>query len=80
MDKEQEMVMVNMDVGNRNTAGKFLRIVPRNSPFDVEKAKNYAKRLNPNMIFFEVSATTGEGMDKWYEYLKNLSLSKKHWA
>ena len=40
--------------------------------FDVEKAKNYAKRLNPNMIFFEVSATTGEGMDKWYEYLKNL--------
>jgi hypothetical protein len=41
MDKEQEMVMVNMDVGNRNTAGKFLRIVPRNSPFDVEKAKAF---------------------------------------
>jgi len=40
--------------------------------FDVEKAKNYAKQLNPNMIFFEVSATTGEGMEKWYQYLKDL--------
>lgn len=39
--------------------------------FDVEVAKNYAKQLNPNMIFFEVSATTGEGMEEWYKYLKN---------
>lgn len=40
--------------------------------FDVEVAKNYALQLNPNMIFFEVSATSGEGMDAWYNYLKNL--------
>jgi hydrogenase nickel incorporation protein HypB len=39
--------------------------------FDVEKAKDYAKQLNPSMIFFEVSATTGEGMENWYQYLKN---------
>ena len=38
--------------------------------FDVEKAKEYARRVNPNLIFFEVSATTGEGMGKWYEWLE----------
>jgi hydrogenase nickel incorporation protein HypB len=37
--------------------------------FDVEKAKDYARRVNPNLIFFEVSATTGEGMKAWYEWL-----------
>lgn len=37
--------------------------------FNVEKAKDYARKINPNLIFFEVSATTGEGMDKWYEWL-----------
>ena len=41
--------------------------------FDMEKAKDYAKKVNPNIIFFEVSATTGEGMDKWYEWLKEAS-------
>jgi len=45
MDKEQEMVVVNMDVGNRNTAGKFIRFVPRNSPFDVENKET--KTFNP---------------------------------
>lgn len=39
--------------------------------FDVERAKNYAAQLNPNLTFFEVSATTGEGMDQWYKWLKN---------
>ena len=38
--------------------------------FDVERAKQYALQLNPEMIFFELSATTGEGMEQWYEYLK----------
>ena len=37
--------------------------------FDIEKAKDYARRVNPNLIFFEVSATTGEGMKEWYEWL-----------
>ena len=39
--------------------------------FDVEKAKAYAKQVNPDLKFFEVSATTGEGMDKWYVWLKS---------
>jgi hydrogenase nickel incorporation protein HypB len=38
--------------------------------FDIEKAKDYARKVNPNLRFFEVSATTGEGMDEWYTYLK----------
>lgn len=41
--------------------------------FNMEKAKKVAKQLNPDMIFFEVSAKTEEGMEKWYEWLKNNS-------
>lgn len=39
--------------------------------FDVHKLKEYAKQVNPNLEFFEVSATTGEGMDLWYNWLKS---------
>jgi hydrogenase nickel incorporation protein HypB len=39
--------------------------------FDVEKTKDYARRVNPHLQFFEVSATTGEGMDQWYDWLKS---------
>ena len=38
---------------------------------DVEKLKTYAKQVNPNIEFFEISATTGEGMQKWYDWLQN---------
>lgn len=38
--------------------------------FDLEKLKNYAKKVNPHLVFFEVSAYTGEGMQNWYDYLK----------
>lgn len=38
--------------------------------FDLEKLKDYAKKVNPNLQFFEVSATTGQGMDAWYSFLK----------
>jgi hydrogenase nickel incorporation protein HypB len=37
---------------------------------NVEKLKNYALQVNPNLQFFEVSATTGEGMEKWYSWLQ----------
>ena len=39
--------------------------------FDVEKTKEYALQVNPNLKFFEVSATTGEGMEEWYAWLKS---------
>lgn len=38
--------------------------------FDLEKLKDYAKKVNPNLQFFEVSATTGLGMESWYTFLK----------
>jgi hydrogenase nickel incorporation protein HypB len=37
---------------------------------DISKLKSYALQVNPNLIFFEVSATTGEGMEHWYKWLK----------
>lgn len=39
--------------------------------FDVEKFKEYALRVNQNLQFIEVSATTGEGTEKWHDWLKN---------
>lgn len=39
--------------------------------FNVEKAKEYALRVNSRLSFMEVSATTGEGMDKWYHWLRH---------
>jgi len=38
--------------------------------FDIEKCKSYALKVNPRLSFFEVSATTGAGMDDWYNWLK----------
>ncbi len=37
--------------------------------FDLEKAKDYAMRVNPKLVFFEISATSGEGMDEWINWL-----------
>ena len=37
--------------------------------FDVEKCKEYARRVNPGIMIFEVSARSGEGMDAWYQWL-----------
>lgn len=37
--------------------------------FDIEKCKEYARQVNPNIIIFELSAKSGEGMDVWYQWL-----------
>ena len=37
---------------------------------NIEKLKDYAKKVNPNLEFFEVSAYTGEGLEAWYNFLK----------
>jgi hydrogenase nickel incorporation protein HypB len=39
--------------------------------FELDKLKDYARQVNPDLQFFEVSATTGEGMQQWYDWLKN---------
>lgn len=38
--------------------------------FDIEKLKNYASQVNHKLEFIELSVKSGEGMDKWYEWLK----------
>ena len=37
---------------------------------DISKLKEYALKVNPNLKFFEISATKGEGMEAWYKWLK----------
>jgi hydrogenase nickel incorporation protein HypB len=37
--------------------------------FDVEKCKEYARRVSPAITIFEVSARTGDGMEAWYQWL-----------
>lgn len=38
---------------------------------DLERLKNYALQVNPNLKFFEVSALKGEGMEQWYNWLRS---------
>ena len=37
--------------------------------FSVEKCKEYARQVNPNIKFIETSATKGKGMEKWTRWL-----------
>ena len=37
--------------------------------FDVDKCKERARRLNPDIRIFTVSAKTGDGMQEWTDYL-----------
>jgi hydrogenase nickel incorporation protein HypB len=37
---------------------------------NVDNIKKYALQVNPKLLFFEVSATTGQGMEAWYQWLK----------
>lgn len=38
--------------------------------FDVEACINYAKRVNPDLKVFQLSSTSGEGLDDWYDWIK----------
>jgi hydrogenase nickel incorporation protein HypB len=40
-------------------------------PFNIEKAREYIQRVNPKLKIFEVSCTTGEGLQQWYSWLKD---------
>ena len=39
--------------------------------YDISKAKDYALKVNHHLKFFEMSAKTGDGMDIWYDWLRN---------
>lgn len=38
--------------------------------FDLEACKEKAKKLNPNIKIFEISAKTGKGIDGWVDWLR----------
>jgi hydrogenase nickel incorporation protein HypB len=38
--------------------------------FDVEKCIDYARRVNPGIKVLKVSATSGEGMEGWYGWIR----------
>jgi len=39
--------------------------------FDVDLAVRNARRVNPTLQFFRLSATTGEGLEQWYDFLRH---------
>jgi len=38
--------------------------------FDLEKVKNYARKINPEIQFIQLSCTSGVGLEDWYTWLK----------
>ncbi len=44
--------------------------------FDVDRAKKFALQVNKDLEFITVSVKTGEGMDDWYNWLKQKSANK----
>lgn len=40
-------------------------------PFDIEKVKANALKINPRLKIFEVSCTSGHGLQEWYSWLKS---------
>ena len=38
--------------------------------FDVQRCIEYAQHVNPQIRIFQVSATTGVGLESWYEWLR----------
>jgi hydrogenase nickel incorporation protein HypB len=41
--------------------------------FDVDRCLDYARQVNPHLKIFQVSATTGAGLDDWYGWLREQS-------
>ena len=40
--------------------------------FDMEACRDNLRRIHPGMFVFELSAKTGDGLDRWIEYLEEL--------
>lgn len=44
-------------------------------PFSMEKVKANAKKINPKLEIIEVSCTSGDGLQEWYEWLRQKVLA-----
>lgn len=39
--------------------------------FDIEKMKDYARKVNRHLEFLELSVKSGDGIEAWYQWLRN---------
>jgi hydrogenase nickel incorporation protein HypB len=39
--------------------------------FDPERCTTYARQVNPKLEVVSVSATRGDGLDAWYDWLRD---------
>ena len=46
--------------------------------FDLALCKALALQVNPDLIFFELSAKSGEGLEAWYQWLKQAFANNHH--
>ncbi len=46
-------------------------------PANVDVLRENMLSINPNLAVFEVSCTSGEGLDQWYEWLRMLRAERK---
>lgn len=44
--------------------------------FDMEAAVGHAREINPDLRFFFTSARTGEGMESWYAFLREIAAGR----
>jgi hydrogenase nickel incorporation protein HypB len=42
------------------------------SDFDMNRVKENARRINANLKIFELSCRTGQGLEEWYAWIRNL--------
>lgn len=45
--------------------------------FDLSRAKHFARKLNSNLPIFDISCRTGEGINAWYDWLREMRRQKK---
>lgn len=45
--------------------------------FDLSRAKHFARKLNSNLPIFDLSCRTGEGINAWYDWLREMRRRKK---
>lgn len=45
--------------------------------FDLEKCREFARRVNPRLEIIELSCQSGEGMESWYDWLRSEKLKKQ---
>ena len=45
--------------------------------FDLERARNFATKLNKDLDIFEVSCRKGDGLEGWYNWLRSMRAAKK---